>query len=212
MKYPKRIELATSAVINLTRAVAEDPFTEPFLELYGRKENNAVRIFNVYNFATADRAAEEVGYGNFSAKERLEAFEEALAASNPHADISRRVGQAHAHLHPNYGELNREDLTSIQERMKEYEMDTWIEIILHHRPMHHRNLGLGVYYSRDGKRAKVTVSNPGKKINKTRGFRIEIDFVGHFVYATDRLIMSKELYVFFDDKIRKYFTSLPSRS
>ncbi len=209
MRHPKHIDLSLGVVLNLTRAVSEDPIAEAFLELYGRYRNDSVSIYNAFNLSTAEKKNDTVNYGNWSAKERLDAFERALQISgDKNSEKSTRIGQGHFHTYDKYGPtISREDFVAVRERMNEHSMDRWIELHLYRTFV--EPIGDGVFYSKNRGVPIVLISPPhNKKHSGFYGRGLKIAFFSTYIYRYGERLRSKRLPVIFEEKASSYFTDL----
>ncbi|HLD38966.1 MAG TPA: hypothetical protein VJB05_01480 [archaeon] len=207
MKHPNRIHLSASSVFNVTRAVVEDPYTEPLITLYGRVDDSTINVRGAYNWTSAERTRENSDVSNGRAEDRIIAFEEAVRAfvvGKSFKRISRLIGGAHSHPDSNDGTVpvpspSRGDRKAFLTWMDAYNCPFWVELIL--IPELKTPRGLGVSYRRVADRPVLSISNMYK------GFGIDITFSGHYTYKNSKLRV-RELPIDFDPKtVRRYFTT-----
>ena len=216
MNDPKDVYITSAPIFGLRRAVVEDPYTEPMLEVYGKFGRDRIFVYNAFNLREIKKTREDVGYGNWSAKERLDADEEASVASSKSSadDLSRSIGQAHSHPYPDELEPSEDDLGAIKERIDERKVNEWLEIIMRHRVV--KPIGVHTYYMMCNGHPKLVIYNQKRRISSMRhGFGLEIDFSAHYIFrmSEDGELQVKELPLHFDPKfVDRYVTVLPLHS
>jgi len=210
MRHPTYIEMPTRIAHALNRTVVDEPFTEVLIELFGRFWADRITVYNHQPILRPEGNRTEVNYGNWSAKARSDSYQDALDVSGDISVVkSERIGQAHSHIGRPYKYTpSRDDFMANRDRMDEYKMDQWLELILCTSQVNINGGVKGVYFSRVNGRPNFVVSNTDLQLRGgLRTPELEIRYVGHYIYKNGERLRRRELPIVLEKRAKVHFNA-----